>query len=442
MECLLLRITINILLLTIDNLSIVNNKILIDGTISSLNDASINMDISVDGELVHSETMRLRNSNGITVLPETSSQNNIISCVLEESANEAWLFPVNSSFAHKLIITMAIRNGNGIIYFEGLLPESINYSELYNQLEDFEEIEICEQDTIINIETWKSSVSSGGEKEPQIPIDTLSINATSPVAGVPVGVFTETGRWMSVNNPNNPTIGYYAYTYSLSGTTTLATDLLKWEYIYTPCNNFTSGSVVAPDGSISLRIRNSSQYTYYPSTNQIIETDDFIPFRIKNAAIAMGLRSKYQILSNATMSIQSNSTTISINWKAFLGLLPKEVAYSTAQILFNAISFEDDNTNNVSGTYQSTADGQMDAYGKLIRGNKFTSNDKALYEPGDHLTINYTVRQPNDLTIVSGTYYIDNKFYFEIYERNAITFTYTDRLENIEQFRTDSYNVY
>ncbi len=306
------------------------------------------------------------------------------------------------------------------------------------------ETSISEKETVQLKEDWKQSLISD-DKEVQI-WDGTSYDAQTTIptslTGIPIGVFTKEGRWASVNNPSNPYMGYYAVTYPVWGSKNFITRVIKWEYLYNPCDNLSSNSEVATDGVVGFKIIDAAEYTYYAIRDSVELTSFFIPFRIKNASIAMGLQSEEQILSYVNRGMQADGKTISVNWRSLLGLLPFGQYYSAATTLFRAIEYKDNNITTSYDYFQSTAAGQKAVYGKLVRGYKMTDNGKYFIENGDTLNISFQVRQPKDLNRTVRKNAIANKYYFEIYERNGTTLLYSQKVYTVEQVRNSYYNVY
>lgn len=52
-----------------------------------------------------------------------------------------------------------------------------------------------------------------------------------------------------------------------------------------------------------------------------------------------------------------------------------------------------------------------------------------------------SIRQPTDLSRTSRWNNIGNKYYFEIYERNAYTLLYTTKVYTVDQMRESAYSV-
>lgn len=446
--------------LKIDEFEVDNQDVKLSGSI--FNQSGKIAEISDDGLLYKSQKTLLQKVNGLTILFPRKENWQILSCTLEKNAFDGELLIANMEMAGKPVIKIAVQNKDKIYYFEGELPVGFDYDSLYAAAKNpSEEKKISEIDErfiigdgsvseyeIIQYEDgWRTSspLQSNGVTVLDNESDEMMIsqtNAVSPIEGVPVNVFTQAGKWASVNNPNKQTMGYYAVTNQVNDTNNYKTQIIKWEYIYPECNNFEVGDKVAYGGATQFRIHEAYEYTYFASRNEIELTNTFITYRIKNAAVAMGLQSDEQILGGVNRTMEANGRGVNINWKSILGLLPLGQYYSTAVTLFNSISFVEKNVSSSEDIFQDTAKGQKDVYGKLIRGYKMTDNGKYFIKNGDRMGFTFQVRQPSDLGRTVRRNSIANKFYFEIYERNPMSTMYTDMVYSVNQIRNSYYNVY
>ena len=440
----------------INEINFSGNNITLKGDICK--NESVISSIDEMGILYKSIAEKLQKVNGITAVfsEKTGTGDEILSCAFERNADVGELLPVNEELGGKTVIKIAIRNNNEILYFEGEIPISNNYTNVYNSVLEASgskeavsvfngikaDTDISEKEAVQLKELWKQGLlACSGEAE--ILDDNkkeVQTRASSPLVGVPVSVFKQEGSWASVNNPSNQYMGYYAVTYPVSGTNNFVTSIIKWEYLYNPCGNIGSSNV-ASGGTTGFNISKSAEYTYYAVRDSIEFTNSFIPYRIKNAAVAMGLQSDEQIITYVNRRMQANASKITVNWTAILGLLPLGEYYSAASNLFSAITYKNNNISTSDDSYQASANGQKSVYGKLVRGHKLTDNGKYFIKDGDKMNIIFEVSQPNDLTKTSRTNYIGNKYYFEIFERNPYTLAYSNCVYTVNQIRTSSYYV-
>ena len=410
------------------------------------------------GTIYKSTAKKLVKVNGITAIFAPQNNFEIVSCSFEETADLGELLPVNENMNGKTVVKLAVKKNNKILYFEGEAPLESKYNKIFDMALDpsseidvmeemkgvSKEVGVSEKEIVQLAEHWKHSLLSSVEEVTVIGNATQEIQtrATSPVQGVPVSVFTQEGTYKVAYISSNLDMGYFAVTSVVAGTNNFVTDIIKWEYLRNPCGNISAGSYVATDGTVGFNILDIAEYTYYVARDSIECTDDFIPYRIKNATVEMGLRSKQEILTRVSREIQANGSAITVNWASLLGLLPLGEVYSTTASLFGAIEYRNDNVSSASVTFQAQAQAQENVYGKLVRGYKLVDNGKYFAKNGDKLQFDFRVAQPSDLTRAAGTNYIANKYYFEIYERNAFTLLYNELVYTVNQSRTSSYYVY
>lgn len=437
-------------------LDIDKNKISFDAILKDVDGEEISL--SADGMLYTSKSEKLKKVNGMTAILN-SNDCEVLSCIFENETDGADLFPVNVNLDGKDVMRISIKIDSKVYYFEGELPIEFEYDTVYSEMAQASSQKkditlnmqnkvytLNEEDVVKNQEIWRYSMRKNFEPVEVDMVDfekEIQKRTTYPseLSGVKSGVFVNAGEWASVNNPSAPQIGYYATTYSVSGTNNYVTEIMKWEYLYNPCDNIVSGTNVGGDGSTGVKIITAAEYTYYAVRDSVELTNNFVPYKIKNSAVVMGLFSDEQILSGVNREVRSNGSKLTVNWSSILGLLPFGKAYSTISTVFSSIQYYNTGKTSPSETYQATASGQKNAYGKLIRGHKLTDNGNDLVDENDCLIIKFTVRQPTDLSRTSRWNNIGNKYYFEIYERNAYTLLYTTKVYTVDQMRESAYSV-
>jgi|GEM_PF-2292341 len=383
------------------------------------------------------------------------------------------LFPANSDLVGSPVMTFAIWFSDSILYFEGALPNNTVYAKMDSIALSKEEVEglskrrsaktalssnvLSKAETADEIlgevqasESWRMFVNPVTEDDIVMLDDAGAIvenfgistraSVTGIPSGMPVDVFQKLGSWGCVNNPSNQANGYIAITTRRGGTTDVnETQLLQWGYIFNNANNLTSGSTVSNGGAISLQLKATGIYVYYASQNKIQLENSNGYLKITDAAIAMGLRSGEQILTKSASEIKSQGSAVTINWKAALGLIP--VGYiQTAVELFSLVEYKEVENSIANALYPDTADLQKKNYGKLIRGRKLVHNGKQLTKNGDYFSIEYTVKQPKDLSRTTGTKYVSNKYFFFVYGRDMGA--YTNKIKTVNEIRESSYYVY
>lgn len=441
-------------------------------------DNSYFTEVDICGEFVKSTYTFSSETGRFTSLINSKNELEIIDFTIEEKALGELLLPVNSSLAGNNMIMLGVKTNELMLYFEGPLPD-IDNDIFYNlssttlhpgqllktkktQLyKTFENIESTEDivDVVSKNESWRATATINDLPKEDIIIDDpdmakkhgwgdtlLTTKAlTSPVPGLPVDVFTKRGRWGSQNNPNNPSIGYSVLTSAYAGGTNNFVSYLVWQFIYSKPADMSAQTDKSSGGSTGIKITQIGEYVFNPSNNSFLHLSTSTTKRIKTSAIAVGIRSSNQIISRAqTTALGSGSSLLS----SAIDILGKAgVPYiSSAASLFSKFN-ESGNWINKGINYDrwwsngDTAAQQRAAYNDIIRGHKLGMADKWLTKTNDHMTINYEVCQPRDMSRVQETKYTSSKYYFFIYERDFYGF-YTEKLTTVDQLRDRSYYVY
>lgn len=461
-------------ILKVNEISLHQGKIIFCAKIYNENQTLLE-EISQEGDIFESNSTSGKESGRITTMfsHDESKSYRILNCSFEVNPIVDLLFPANSDLSGTPVITFAVMVDDKILYFEGALPNDIIHERMDNIALNKKEIEemtklrssiiAFSSDVLKEVETadeiieevqasesWRLFVDPITEEDivmlddEKSIADNLGILTRASVSGVPTGmpadVFQKVGSWGSVNNPNNPSIGYVAITARRNGTTNVnETQLIQWEYIYNKCSDFAKGADVSSGGATAIKLKTTGTYVYYASQNKIQLENSNSYLKITSAAIAMGLRSDEQILSYAKTSIVSKGSSVKINWKGLLGLIPSGYV-QTALKLFSLIEYKAVDNTTAEDDYQDTAAKQKSSYGKLIRGRKLACNGNELTKNNDSLRIGFQVRQPRDLPRTSKTQYISSKYFFFIYGRDAWG-AYTDKIKTVNETREASYYV-
>lgn len=324
--------------------------------------------------------------------------------------------------------------------------------------EDWESIATDENDSISQKEyvelneAWRFSIYQNCDteevllEEPISHYTNFTTTTGSPISTVPERVFTERGKWASKNNPNYPSVGYYANTGIFAGTENNLTYIIRWEYIYNSPGNILAGSYDCTGiGTTGLHILEIGEYTYNKSRNRIEHTATSAPLRIKSAAVVVGLGSDQQILKWGQTKCRIKSDSNYSGFKSLIGLIPKGKYISIATTIFDTLKYNLSNTSTgpINMTFGDTAKKQMDAdrnEGMLVRGNKIAMGDKWFSNAGDNCTIDYTIVSPPDLPRSAGLQNASSKFYFSVYERDLYGI-YNVKASSISEVRNASYRV-
>ncbi len=415
-----------------------------------------------EGVLFKSLAEHLRSSKGMTAVITNTQNSDILCFEFIQEASYMDLLPANKDLDGKALVRIALQIGEDIFYFEDALPTTVEYDKIYDnyasESNDIESISpavygmenvsdgdpITESDIVRNAEAWLTNTFRSEEiaKTPDNDCSMENRAAISQPDGlkfVPLSVFTSTGTWYN-DKAASGAAGYYAVTTAVPGSSTnRIIDLVAWEYINTPCNDITSR--YGSNGATGIKITGIGEYRYYKESNQLGLFTSSPQYKISECVIEMSMASAKEILLNVDRKLHSESKTVTVNWKSIIGLLPLGTAYSTAASAFNAIQYKDEGAKSGTIQYQDTATGQKNVYGKLVRGYQMTCNGHMLGKTGDQAIFTYTVNQPKDLSRVTGTKTIFNKYNFNIVGKNGFTFQYTDKKKAVTMDKSATYRV-
>lgn len=390
------------------------------------------------------------------------------------------MFPAHIGFDGKPILTLVVKlpDTDEHVYFEGLLPDDFNFGsftrnavrasteenasisrkrvETLLKSEDsmFADIavpqsEIIEQELVQNADSWRNRfVEKNGEELPSYDADVYFSNVETVIqpaaasTGVPLTVFQKRGKWHSVNNPSNQALGYYAETAAFAGQSDHnLVKIISWEYLY----NKPGPIIVQKDGKgengyteTKLQVIDYGHYLFNTKTNTIYSWSQQKDFRIKGAALAMGLQADSEILTKAIPSSKVKKNAWDINWKYWIGLVNKTLG-TTANILDNIAIYREQTIGQNDYSFQDTVQKQMNVYGYVVRGQRVGAGDGWLDTFGDHLTIQYRICHPSDKTKITGTKHVTNKYYFNVQVKDF--YGVFQHEFNITQYRNTSYTV-
>lgn len=426
--------------------------------------------IQANGFVFSSAAPLARETELITFMFTTKSESpyRILNFGIRFSPNKELLLPSNqfSSDSPMIEVALSEKPSNKIIYFENEASEDLPSKETmlksaidtatasFSDYADFAshadtpwsiEESDCVDEWVQCSEFWRSFLSEPLQESDIKVIEDTPVNSTmsttSP-SGIPNGVdatvFTTSGAWASVNSPNHPTTGYYAITGDWVSNNKV-TRLIQWEYIYNSCGSLSSNQEVSSDNATAISILRVGEYTYFASRNAVEYTGNYAYLRLENVAIATALKNDENILSRAHSSLQLDNSGITINWKEWLGLLPNN-PFTVAAKLLSSIEYVEVDHANACKEYQDTYQKQMNAYGKVIRARRVSSDSKKLTREGDSLNITFSIRQPRDLPRTAGSKGIVNRYYFKVYSRNSIGI-YTE-IKTVQEIRETSFYVY
>lgn len=441
-------------LLEVNLFTVKENTVSLNGEIKN-DDEDIVYQIDSVGELYKSTSIKAKATNAFVAMMSKGDNYTILNFTIEERANGEDLLPVNSYLDNSSVIRLSIRDdeSNKIFYFEGAFPSEIRYDAIEKNViatnkqpdlngKTFSSKKQVTEDEIFDSESWRFGYRKDTENNEVMIADyNYLLRANTPVTGVPVNVFTSLGDWASVNNPSNQFVGYYASTNQQGGTNNKVTYIIVWEYLFNRPNNFTANIRTVTGGETAIKITKVAEYTYYPASDQITLTNTFAPFRMRYADVQMGIPSSGEILTKVTDSMRANSSTVTVNWKNIIGLLPYGTQINSAVSWLNTVTYQTESTGTPSYSYQDTANGQRSTYGKLVRGHKMSSNNRDLYKDGDHMTLTYTICQPADLTRYIRSNKLMSNYVFGIYERHPVTLLYSSQVLYVDQNREATYSV-
>lgn len=366
------------------------------------------------------------------------------------------LLPANKELAGKKIMKIAIRisDTNDIYYFEDRLPNKFSFDnmEKYFGSPSEEEIELIEgqerwympycmvscdqEDTVdegiedLNVISYvMDNITDSGqqirtEKIVQEVSDDImqdssknqgiSLFATSPDKGVHVAMFTNVGNSLYTYDEY---YGYYKRSVEWpAGTGNVLTAIIKWQWI-------TDEPVTGGDGVIGVKILNEAQYLWVKATDEIRLDSKNSHIVIKNVYLDFGLLTeKSDMITYSKAEAKCNSSTVNVNWKCWVGLLPNGKTFNTITSLLTSVKME-----------ETKYDSEGRAYGNKIgafspeeypRSHKsYLVTSKYLRYEDDYFSQIVTVKKPADYskyyTYTTKTKYIGYNFKFDLYIRNA-----------------------
>ena len=406
--------------------------------------------VNTSGKIYPSNALYLRN-NATTVIFEPSKDIEFLSCIIEKNADKEMLLPVNRDILNGLtVIKIAMRNTatNEIVYIEDLFPKTANFEFIYAQCsktepdvvenlslqenwylpylqlntvqEDSEEV-AAGLDYITNI-LKESNVYEVNSNNNVLNNGRPSMMAVSPVPGVPADAFKIEGRYYY---NSSEAYGYYRITYEYPyGTGCYNTQLIKW-------NTITNAPVPGGAHGVSnLCIEVEATYRYYQSSDIIELFDNNSNLKIKNPTVQLSLLTgNSDIITRVEKNITCNGSSVSINWKSWIGLLPFGSTFLKYYNLATSVQFiQESITSNVLTFYDRISD-SLAAWGKVHRDYKLDlPSNKELKVEGDKVELSVGIKKPTDsdsyYTYVTGAKSAAYQFDFDIYSGSS-TYEYT-----------------
>lgn len=403
-------------------------------------------DIKSAGNIYASQASYLKD-NGITIPFEPSNGFDFLSCSIEKRARNEMLLPANKDIKELSVIKMAIKNSytNEIIYFEDILPKHIQFDLLYSQQNVIDE-NISE--TISLQENWflpylQSHEAKSDSEEIGAGVDYVTKNltdenqlfvsdierqssssvisrnssfstlATSPVIGVSADAFITIGKYYYTFSD---AYGYYRITNEYPvGTGNRLTQLIKWDTI-------TNAPVPGGANGVSnLSIEVEAEYYYIQSSDTIEIFDNSSHLRIKNPTVQLALLTgNSDIITRVEKNVTCNSSSLSINWKSWMGLVPYGSTFLKFYNLATSVELrQESSTSNVVTFYDRISD-SLSAWGKVNKDYKLDiPSDKYLGVEGDKVDLSVGIKKPTDAssyyTYVTGAKQAGYQFDFSIY---------------------------
>lgn len=456
--------------LIVRNLSTVNGKVELDADI--IDTVQNEYSLQATALLYQTEVIPLQGRGGYTALTQDSNMN-VLNFALVERACGFLLYPVHETYDGKSVLTIVVEvpGLEKTIYFEGLLPEDFQINQgtatkavskadnltakrRIATLEEEYSAEYSEREVVQAAESWMMRISDDSEDQSvDIEEDNVSVYEKSEIdlskktaparhdpSRVPFDVFKKVGNWKSTNNPDYPGIGYFAQTYSQSpGVSSNFIDLISWQYLYNDAGTITASTTTSSkgNGKSMIKIIDHGLYHYNSTNGQITKYSTQTDFRLKNAAIAVGLQNYPQIFTEGTPTNKLNKGVWDVDWKFFAGYVSKSLT-TAANILDKVSIYKEEKFGQRSYIFSDTIAKQEQDYGYLVRTVKMSSGEAYFRYIGDHMTMNYTVCQPKDKTSTKGTKTISTRFYFEVYTFNGATHS---KRFSVNETRTSTYKI-
>ena len=415
--------------------------------------------LQAQGKVYNSENLLLKKSNSITIdFKNANNELEFLSFVIEKSANERLLLPVNSGLSGKEVIKIAVRDTrtNQIFYFEDSFNKSTNNSlKLTNvqsvainanstKVENEDESELFR---VKSLEEWYHFYANEYNSKVNNNVNSNNLAAgyetmaVSPIPGVPTSAFTTLGASKDLSND---AYSYYKRTYIYPINPDLfITTIMKISFVHNK-SNFPSGVELA-NGTVDLHIVEEAELYYDTVTDQIDYFSPWSFWRIRNSpAIEMGLgNGNSQIISSIQRFATTKSGTISFDWQGFVGALPFGNTYTTAVGLFNALvnSWKIDSRTSQVINYHTSVQDNETVYGDSVRAHRYVlGSSEYLETEGDQIGFFFTVAVPTDKPRGSGVQSMYFKYNVQIYSRSGLG-AYSILEDTLEKYISTTYTV-
>lgn len=159
----------------------------------------------------------------------------------------------------------------------------------------------------------------------------FSLSIPSELHGIPETVYTTVGEWESVNNPNHQTFGYKAVTTSWGSNGYRKIRLIKWEYLFNVSESLPSGLCDLSGNTAGIKILANGEYVYRSDTKQVEYAGDYSYMRIQNFAVAIGLMSNENILTQAVSYLTAGGILLVLT--GWSGLVSYKISISKQPLL-------------------------------------------------------------------------------------------------------------
>jgi|LSQX01.2.fsa_nt_gb hypothetical protein len=421
----------------------------------TLNYNGSSYNVNTRGKIFSSNAPYMGDSS-LTVLLTPSKDIEFLSCIIEKNANTETLLPANKDIKELTVIKIAMRNvvTNEIIYIEDILPEKISFENLYS-LRNKTDVDVSEDlslqenwflrymqsyavqedsvkvasgldcitnslkdNNVFSVKDAKGAISNDNELDNGMP----RASAVSPVTNISADAFKIVGSYYYTSSD---AYGYYRITYEYPyGTGNRITQLIKW-------NTITNAPVPGgANGVANLSIEVEAEYYYIESSDTIEIFDHDSHLRIKNPTVQLALLTgNSDIITRVEKNVTCNGSSVSINWKSWLGLVPYGSTFVKFYNLVTSVQFiQESQTSNVLTFYDRIAD-SLAAWGKVHKDYKLDiPSNKYLSVEGDKVDLSVGIRKPVDAssyyTYVTGAKKAAYQFDCEIYSHDGF-FSYS-----------------
>jgi len=215
----------------------------------------------------------------------------------------------------------------------------------------------------------------------------------------------------------------------------MLTEIIRWSTIAnTPAR---SGN----DALFQLQVEQIGTFLFNAQANTITRFDNSAFLRLQNNPTidASLLNSNGDIVTRSAQHRNAGRTGLTLNWRAYIGLLPYGTRIATAIGILTSVSRRDSMTSNTQ-FFSDTVGEQNRIFGgtNTNRGGRVVADGGYLRNVGHRIGLELRVVRPRDRT-VTGTQQIGAVYRFEVRTRNSLALWNTV-ITTVSHSRTVSYS--